>query len=133
MISKEQLLHELSNNTYVILRPSPIAGIGVFALRDIPKGTRSMFSAPHREDRWISVPKEEVKMLSESIQFLIGNYCLFDDENYFVPDHGFKKVDLCLFLNHGDDPNVISINDGEYFEAIKEIAEGEELLLYYPD
>lgn len=131
MISKAQLLNELNNNTYVILKPSAIAGIGVFALRDIPKGCRKIFSAPDKNDKWITVPRAEVESLSLSIQFLIGNYCLFDDENYFVPDHGFKKVDLCLFLNHGDDPNVFSINEGEYFEAVRDIAEGEELLLYY--
>ena len=131
MISKAELLHELTNNTYIILKPSPIAGIGVFALRDIPKGCRTMFSAPKETDKWITVPKTDVETLSPAIQFLIGNYCLFDDENYFVPDHGFKQVDLCLFLNHGDEPNVISINDGEYFEAVRDIAEGEELLLYY--
>jgi len=133
MITKGQLLHELTNNTYVILKPSPIAGIGVFALRDIPKGSRNIFSAPDPTDKWITVPKLEVETLPDSIQHLIGNYCLFDEENYFVPDHGFKKVDLCLFLNHADEPNVISINDGEYFEALGDIAEGEELLLYYPE
>jgi len=35
---KQQLLDELINTTYVMLKPSPIAGIGVFAIRDIPKG-----------------------------------------------------------------------------------------------
>jgi SET domain-containing protein len=133
MISKAELIEELSNNTYIMLKPSPIAGVGVFAIRDIPKGCRSMFSAPKPTDRWIKIPKPEVERLSPSIQFLIGNYCLFDEESYFVPDHGFKQVDLCLFLNHSDEPNVVSINDGEYFEAVRDIGEGEELLLYYPD
>lgn len=131
MITKAELLRELIDNTYVILRPSPVAGIGVFALRDIPKGCRDMFSAPDPKDKWITLPKTEVEKLPESIQFLIGNYCLFDDHNYFVPDHGFKKVDLCLFLNHNDEPNVKSINDGDYFEAVRDIKEGEELFLYY--
>jgi SET domain-containing protein len=131
MITKAQLLHELVNNTYVILRPSAIAGIGVFALRDIPKGCRDMFSAPDPNDKWIKVPKKEVDTLPEPIQFLIGNYCLFDDNNYFVPDYGFKKVDLCLFLNHSDEPNVKSIEEGNYFEAIRDIREGEELFIYY--
>ena len=54
-----------------------------------------------------------------------------DDENYFVPDYGFKKMDLVNFLNHSDAPNVISINDGEFFEAIRDIKTGEELLIDY--
>ena len=62
---------------------------------------------------------------------LIENYCLYDAENYFVPDYGFKKMDLVNFLNHSDTPNVISINDGEFFEAIRNIKQGEELFIDY--
>lgn len=131
MISKPDLLNELVNNTYVVLRPSPVAGIGVFALRDIPKGCRDMFSKPDPSDNWIKVPLAEVEKLPDHTRFLIWNYCLFDDEHYFVPDHGFKKVDLCLFLNHSDDPNVKSVDEGAYFETLRDIKEGEELFLYY--
>lgn len=131
MKDKEQLLRELVNNTYVILRPSPVAGIGVFALRDIPKGCRDMFSKPEPTDRWITVPMKEVDTLPEHAQFLIGNYCLFDEDNYYVPDYGFKKIELCLFLNHNDEPNVRSIDGGDYFEALRDIKAGEELFLYY--
>ena len=62
---------------------------------------------------------------------LIETYCLYDDENYFVPDYGFKKMDLVNFLNHSDTPNVISINEGEFFEAIRDIKQGEELFIDY--
>lgn len=131
MTDKINLLNEIINNTYVVLRPSSVAGVGVFALRDIPKGCRDMFSKPHPTDNWIKIPLTEVENLPEHAKFLIWNYCLFDDENYFVPDYGFKKLDLCLFLNHSDSPNVKSINGGDYFEAVRDIASGEELFLYY--
>jgi SET domain-containing protein len=131
MTRKVDLLNEIINNTYVVLRPSSVAGIGVFALRVIPKGCRDMFSKPHRGDNWIKIPLTEVEQLPEHAKFLIWNYCLFDDENYFVPDYGFKKVDLCLFLNHSDNPNLQSINGGDYFEAVRDIMAGEELYIYY--
>ncbi|MEI9956752.1 MAG: SET domain-containing protein-lysine N-methyltransferase [Ferruginibacter sp.] len=51
---------------------------------------------------------------------------MYDDDNYFIPDEGFKKIDLALFINHSDTPNIISIDDGDYFEAIRDIKEGEE-------
>jgi SET domain-containing protein len=38
---------------------------------------------------------------------------------------------MALFLNHSATPNLISINDGEYFEAIRDIKAGEELVLDY--
>ena len=90
-----------------------------------------MFSKPDAAEEWITIPKKEIDTLPRHAQFLVGNYCLYDDNNYFVPAQGFKKMDLSLFLNHSDTPNIISINDGDYFEAIRDIMEGEELLIDY--
>lgn len=133
MINKLNLLNEIVNNTYVVLRPSSVAGVGVFALRDIPMGCRDMFRKPDPSDNWIKVPLKEVESLPEHARFLIWNYCLFDEEHYYIPDDGFKKPDLCLFLNHSEDPNIRSINGGDYFEAIRDIHAGEELFLDYGD
>jgi len=130
-MTKEALLRELSGNTWVMIRPSPIEGIGVFALRDIPKGCRSMFSKANEQEQWIPVSKTEVDHLPAHAKALIENYCLYDDEHYFVPDYGFKKMDLVNFLNHADIPNIISINDGEFFEAVRDIKKGEELVIDY--
>jgi SET domain-containing protein len=130
-MTKAALLAELSNNTYVMLKPSPIEGVGVFAITDIPKGCREMFSKPDVNDQWITVSKIEVETLPAHAQFIVGNYCLYDEDNYFIPDHGFKKIDVSLFINHADTPNIISINDGDYFEAIRDIKNGEELVIDY--
>jgi SET domain-containing protein len=130
-MTKEELLNELAGNTWVMIKPSPIEGIGVFALQDIPKGCRSMFSKANEQEQWIPIAKTEVEKLPAHSKALIENYCLYDDENYFVPDYGFKKMDLVNFLNHSNTPNVISINDGEFFEAIRDIKQGEELVIDY--
>jgi SET domain-containing protein len=130
-MNKEELLNELVNNSYVMIRPSPVAGVGVFALRDIPKGCRAMFSKPDKNDQWITITKSEVELLPAHSRTLIENYCLFDEEKYFVPDYGFKKIDISLFLNHSDTPNIISIEEGAYFESTRFIREGEELFIDY--
>jgi len=130
-MTKEELLKELAGNTWVMIKPSPIEGIGVFALQDIPEGCRSMFSKTTENEQWISISKIEVDNLPSHTKALIENYCLYDEENYFVPDYGFKKMDLVNFLNHSDTPNIISINDGEFFEAIRDIKKGEELVIDY--
>ena len=128
-MNKEALLKELASATYVMIKPSPLHGIGVFAIRDIPKGTKNIFSKGVGD--WIKVSKEEVDALPQHSKDLIENHCLFDEDFYFIPDYGFKLVDLVIYLNHSDTPNVISINEGEQFEAIRDIACGEELLVYY--
>jgi SET domain-containing protein len=128
-MTKETLLQQLREDTYVMLKPSGIHGIGVFAIRPIPKGCRSIFSKGAGE--WIKLPIADVEQLPVHAKDLVETYCLFDEENYFVPDYGFKLMDLVNYLNHADAPNIISINDGEDFEALRDIATGEELLVNY--
>ncbi len=128
-MTKEALLKDLMHDTFVMIKPSPLHGIGVFAIRDIPKGTRNIFSQGVGE--WIKLTIAEVEALPKHSKDLVENHCLFDEDVYYVPDYGFKLVDLVIYLNHADTPNVVSINDGEFFEAIIDIKAGEELLVDY--
>jgi len=131
MITKEKLLQELAYNTFVMLRASPVGGVGVFAIREIQKGCRSMFSNTDADEKWIKISKQEMAALPTYAQDIIVNYCLFDEDAYFVPEKGFKKMDLSYYLNHSDNPNLVSINEGEYFEAVRDIKVNEELFLDY--
>ena len=123
------LLKQLRNQTYIMLQSSPVHGIGVFAIQPIPRGCRNIFSKDSGE--WIKVPITEVETLPAHSRSLIETYCLFDEENYFVPESGFKTIDPVIYLNHSAQPNIISINDGEEFEALVDIAPGQELLVNY--
>jgi SET domain-containing protein len=129
MNKKDILLQQLRSHTYVMIKPSPLHGIGVFAIRPIPKGTKNIFSEGMGE--WIQVSKQEVESLPQSSKDLIENHCLFDEDHYFIPEYGFKLVDLVIYLNHSEIPNVRSLNEGEQFEALRDIQEGEELLVDY--
>jgi len=129
--AKARLLSALADDTWVMLQPSPVAGIGVFAIRDIPKGCRRMFSEPDTPADWVSLSRVAVDALPAHARHQVENFCLYDDKQYFVPAGGFKKMDLSLFLNHSATPNVRSIEDGAWFEALRYIAEGEELFIDY--
>jgi SET domain-containing protein len=128
-MTREQLLKELSEETFITLKPSPVHGIGVFALRDIPKGCKTLFSRNVGE--WIRVPITDIDQLPDQTRNMVETYCLYDETHYYLPDYGFKVMDLVNYLNHSSTPNVISVNDGEYFESLREIKEGEELLVNY--
>jgi SET domain-containing protein len=126
---KEAILKELQQEIYVMLKPSTIHGIGVFAIRDIPKGCRDIFSK--HDAKWIKLPVAEVEQLPEYARNLVETYCLYDNENYFVPEYGFKIMDMVNYINHSSTPNIKSINEGEFFEALSDIASGTELLVNY--
>lgn len=114
-----------------MLRPSAVEGVGVFAIREIPRGCRAMFSAPDAAGEWVSLPRHDVDTLPAHARQLVETYCLYDETQYFVPRNGFTKMDLALFLNHSDEPNIASVDDGAYFEALRDIAVGEELFIDY--
>jgi SET domain-containing protein len=128
-MTQQELLTQLRDDTYAMLKSSPIHGVGVYAIRDIPKGCRKIFSKGIGE--WIKLPIKDVEALPTGSRALVETYCLFDDENYFVPDYGFKLMDLVNYLNHSHTPNVQSLNEGEEFEALRDIKAGEELLINY--
>ncbi|HRG93148.1 MAG TPA: SET domain-containing protein [Chitinophagaceae bacterium] len=128
-MNKAALLQELQADNYVMLKPSPVHGIGVFAIKDIPKGCRSIFSKG--TGGWVRLSFEEVEQLPPHSRNLVETYCLYDETHYFVPDYGFKLMDLVLYLNHSSTPNIASVNEGEEFEALRDIQEGEELLVDY--
>lgn len=128
-MNKKELLHELAHSTYATLRPSAVHGIGVFAICNIPKGTKNIFSKHDAE--WHQVSRKEVDALPDHVKGLIENHCLYDDDHYFIPSYGFKIFDMVVFINHSDSPNLLSVNDGEYFEALRNITAGEELFVDY--
>lgn len=128
-MTPQELLKELRDEIWVMLKPSPVHGIGVFAVRDIPKGCRTIFSR-HKDD-WIRLPICDVEQLPDHSRELVETYCLYDQENYFVPSYGFKIMDMVNYLNHSSSPNVRSLNDGEVFEAMEDIAAGSELFVNY--
>ena len=124
-----KLLEQLRNQTFITLKSSGVHGIGVFAINDIPIGCRNIFSKNLEE--WIKLPFAEVEKLPEHSRNLIETYCLYDNDHYFVPEYGFKIIDPVIYLNHSSRPNIISIDDGEEFEAIADIPAGTELLIDY--
>lgn len=129
---KRTLLNELSSNTYAKLSRSAIEGIGVFAITDIPKGCTSIFSNDSvLQEEWIKISKTEIDLLPDHSKNLVETYCLYDEHHYYVPETGFKKLDLVVFLNHSETPNLKSVNDGAFFITLTDIKKGEELLIDY--
>ena len=110
--------------THFRLRPSTIpgAGVGVFAVTDIPKGTllAELFAADDvRRLTWdefaaLNVP-DDVK----------SNFATRYETECFVP-LDFNRISAGWYLNDSDEPNLT------YF-ALRDIAAGEELFIRYDD
>jgi len=128
-MNKNRLLLHLKKEVYCRLMPSPISGVGVFAIRDIPADADPF---PEDEDKeWIPFKKEELKEIHPSVAQAIKDLCVFSEGVYWVPKIGLHTLDIAQFLNHSDAPNLVSDKFGEIFVTSRIIKTGEELTIDY--
>lgn len=113
---------------YARLAPSRIHGIGVFAIRNIKKGT-PVFLGDDDEIVWKK--KEELKRLPGSIRRLYEDFCIIRSNGsvYGCP-RNFNLLTVAWYLNESKKPNV-GCNEAYHFRALRNIRSGEELTVDY--
>lgn len=128
--TRTKLLKHLQDGVYCRLSVSRIHGVGVFAIRDIPKGTNPFkIMVP---DEYYHYTAEELSTLSSGVMKLIDQFCYCVDGVYEVPKRSFNTLNLSVYLNHSKTPNLKMIDDGE-FVALTDIAPGDEVTMDYDD
>ena len=117
-----------SPHLYVFTRlaPSKIGGVGVFAVRNISKGT-DIF--PDVDDQIIWIDKARVKRLSKEIRRLYEDYCVHKGGKYGCPV-SFNRTNVSWYLNHSSRPNA-AVDRNFRVYAVRNIKKGEELTLDY--
>jgi hypothetical protein len=112
------------DDLYTRIKPSPINGVGVFAIRKIKKGT-SLFSEDIDEMFWLKeteLPKQKV------LRKFYDDFAVWRNGRCGVPKH-FHRLTMSWYLNDpmkGARPNVAC--DGNYeFRALRAIKPGAEL------
>lgn len=111
---------------FVRLKPSPLHGIGVFAIRDIPKGTY-VFRADKEEMVWVKA--SATTHLHKEVRNLYRDFCVLREGKYGCPAN-FNLLTPTWYINHSDDPNMAA--DGNFdLYSTRRIQKGEELTLSY--
>jgi len=139
-MSTPAFLRRLDAETRVRLAPSPIAGVGVFALRPLEAGDDPFpGAAADVETRFVA--DDELARLSDATRTMVEDFCLPRVEGgvsgRWVYTRGFNRLDPSYYINHADAPraNVAMCDDGAstlcVFRALRPIAAGEELLFNY--
>lgn len=115
------------DGVYTRIKPSLIHGVGVFAIRDIPKDTY-IFKGDNSKMVWAN--KSVVDKQEPEIKRLYDDFCVIKGDKYYCPDN-FNNLNVGWYLNESkENPNVAC--DGNYdFYALRDIEEGEELTLNY--
>jgi len=115
----------LNNEVYATLRPSKIHGIGVFAIRNIPKGTKitTVYTQNLMEAYPIAMDVKKFKKLRPEIRNIILDRTMQENSNILLFNH--PNADACLrnWMNHSDDNNsdgVVALRDIKKDEEITE-------------
>ena len=89
---KNRLHEHLKNEVYCKLGVSKIHGVGVFALRDIPKGTKPLKSMVTNKEKKFS--RTELKDVPGSVRKHLSDFCLVEGGRVFVPRIGMNAVNI---------------------------------------
>jgi SET domain-containing protein len=126
--SKKFLLDHLKNDVYCRLGVSKIAGVGVFAIRDIPAGVNPLKSwLPSQE---VDIDKAELKKLPASVREQVEMFCYYDDKKVSIPVIGLNSINMAIYLNHSKTPNLKFKRNGKLV-ALHDIKKNEELTIDY--
>ena len=114
-------------NLYTRLRTSPGKGIGVFAIRDIPRGCNP-FVGDDAGATW--VPAAVVDAIADvELRRMYLDFCPLVDGRYLAP-LDFNRMTTSWYMNHSDLPNM-SCDTDVNFVARRVIHAGEELTADY--
>jgi len=114
-------------NVYARVKPSSLTknGVGVFAIRSIPKG-KQIFAGENEEILWTEkrfLPK------SRAMKKLYDDFCIIKGGRYGSPTC-FNRLTAAWFLNESKKPN-IRCGENYDFLALRDIRSGEELTVDY--
>ena len=129
-IDKSRILQHLQSEVYCRLGISTVHGIGVFAIREIPKGVKPLVSLLTIEE--FSFSKEEVKQFLPSVRQEVEAFCYYDSKEYLIPSIGLNSMNLAFYMNHSKTPNVEYLENGDLI-ALRDIPVGEELFFDYDE
>jgi SET domain-containing protein len=120
----EILPHE---GVYTRLQVSKTHGVGVFAIRDIPKGT-IVFSTDETEMIWIE--EKDVANIHPALKKLYDDFAVIRNGRYGCPKN-FNMLTPGWYLNESrENPNVKCTDDFDFI-SIRDIRAGEELTVDY--
>lgn len=109
-------------------------GVGVVAIRNIPKGVDVFKNCdPHGDVLEITEKELEGNPAPEAAKQLVRDFCALQGGVYFVPNYGMDAIDKSYFLNHSRKPNMVTKDKGETFVTARVIKKGEELTANYEE
>ena len=124
------------HSTYCCFGRSELDGIGVIAIRDIPKGINPF---PCPKETSVSITDEDLAQLPKAVVSKIKDTFVSVGGVYQVYELGLNSMGLKFHINHSNKPNVavngkdfdIEVSPYNPFITLRKIKKGEELCWNY--
>ena len=129
----QKLVKDLEENIYCRLQPSKVHGIGIFAIRDIPKGRELFKTFLNYELTPVPISMiENNPKIDLAVKKLANDMYPLHDGRLYMYRRGLNAIDIGFFVNHSRKANVI-IDDMSACFAARNIKKGEELFTNYEE
>lgn len=133
-IEKKKQIIENLKNTYCRLGASKIEGVGVIAVRDIPKGKNPFLGI--KNSKYHKFTLKELKKIDKGVLKMIEDFFVIEkDQTVNITENALNGMDISFFVNNSDKPNLKIFDDGKNdsycFKTIKKVKKGEELTFSY--
>lgn len=127
---KKHILDSVKQECYVRLRPSKVCdGVGVFAIKPIPKGTVLFSDCIPDKDfvRW-----DQLSDVSTEVIGYLKSICKTNDEGLYL-SQTVNNINLSYYINHSLMPNTFYDLTLNRYISLLHINVGEEILYKYPE
>lgn len=128
-MNKKQLLQNMKEHVYCRLGPSKIAGVGVFAIRTIPKGINPFVGA--FDGNGVQFTVQELRDVDPAVLELAAHMFVRDKDTFFIPNISLNRIDIPFYVNHSKNPNMTIDKKTDIFTTLREIKKGEEVTYDY--
>lgn len=144
MTDKIKLIDHLKNDIYCRIGVSKIAGVGVIAIRDIPRGINPFKTLSKHNDLIVELLEKDLKNIDKNVKQIVddffGNVSMITGKKikiYDILESGPNNINISFYMNHSDESNVstVEVKEKEYLEFVtnRYIHVGEELTINYHD
>lgn len=126
-MSPSHLIAEAHNDIYCKLAPSPIHGVGVFALKDIPINT-VIFRVNLKT---ITVDSKFLNRIHINVANYYNSMLLSNLSTIEIPETGMSVIPTSYYLNHSEESNAKIDIENNLIVAKKNIYADEEVTINY--
>jgi SET domain-containing protein len=133
---KSKLIKHLENDIYCRIGVSKISGVGVIAIKNIPKGINPFKTLSTEKEKIIELNTNDIKKVDNQVKKILNDFFGSDKKNrYDILASGPNNINISFYMNHSDKPNIDIVpskkDDYLVFISNRNIKKGEELTINY--